>query len=111
MTEVIEVAAGTELQRLHQGPGLLFKGLDWADDDTLLIHNTFTVLEPGATLTFQNEWYRIAALNIRSGASKALLKWSGLAGAHLISARAKARHGHHGQLRHLCRRLAPIQLV
>lgn len=83
--QVIDMASNTQLQRLRPGSGLKFRSLDWADDDTLLIHSTFTFV-PAHAPEYQHERYGISALNVRDGKSQVLLNNQGSpAGSELLA--------------------------
>ncbi|MBM0103495.1 S9 family peptidase [Steroidobacter sp. S1-65] len=83
--QVIDVSANAQLQVMRPGPGVKFRSLDWADDDTLLIHSTFTYV-PAHAPQYQHERYRISALNVRTGKSLGLLNNQGSpAGAELLA--------------------------
>lgn len=61
-------------KRTHSiGVGAKLRGLDWADDETLLIHVSITYSVGAATGKRRDEWLRTIAADVTSGTARILL--------------------------------------
>ncbi|HEY0683935.1 MAG TPA: S9 family peptidase [Steroidobacter sp.] len=89
--EVLDLAKNTRLLRTGADEKNKIRGIEWADDDILLIHQSVTHsvrLSNGKYTAF--EWWRINALNVRTRQSRFLLdrpELSDVTGMQLVAPR------------------------
>lgn len=92
VVEVVDLASRQRLARLESATDLIVRDMQWADDDVLLIHNSFTLPTPIARGTKEQiDWTRITALNVRTRNNVVLLQKGGdfslVTGATILAAR------------------------
>lgn len=91
--EAIDFARNARLLRMESEAELKIRDLDWADDDTLLVHNSTTRAVPLANgaMSVPVDWLRIKAINVRTRKSVILLhkksEFSYVTGARVLALR------------------------
>lgn len=77
--EAIDFTRNARLLRMESEAELKIRDLDWADDDTLLVHNSITRSVPLAngSMSVPVDWLRIKAINVRTRKSVILLQKKG----------------------------------
>jgi hypothetical protein len=74
MIEIFDLEKGATVKRVNAPVDLKLRGLDWADDEILLVHGSLTkavTLEDSKARAV--EWFRTVALDLQSGKASILL--------------------------------------
>jgi dienelactone hydrolase len=74
MIEVFDLDQRATLKRVNAPSDLKLRGLDWSDDEILLIHGSLSkALNPDAPRAPTVEWFRTVAMEVKSGKARILL--------------------------------------
>lgn len=74
MIEIFDLEQRARLKRVHAPTDLKLRGLDWADDEILLIHGSFTkAFNDRMAKPRMVEWFRTVAIEVQTGKARILL--------------------------------------
>ena len=74
MIEIFDLDQRTTLKRVNAPSDLKLRGLDWSDDEILLIHGSLSkAIDPNAPRAPTVEWFRTVAMEVKTGKARILL--------------------------------------